>query len=87
VLQAEVVKYKSQAGEKLEREWFVQAVEALANVLVGLVGMFALQGGPSPNIPYLSFAISGTTQVPTQCRRRRPFAALLPAPSATFAAS
>jgi hypothetical protein len=43
VLQAEVVKYKSPTGEKLEREWFVQSMEALANVLVGALGLFLLQ--------------------------------------------
>jgi len=62
-MQAEVVKYVDDSGAKLEREWFVQAMEALANVVVGLVGLVVTQGGPSPGIPYKGFAVSGTTQV------------------------
>ena len=62
-MQTEVVKYQDTSGAKLEREWFVQAVEALANVLVGLVGLVVSQGGPSPDIPYKKFAVSGLTQV------------------------
>ena len=38
-------------------------VEAAVNVFVGLVGLVLTQGGPSPNIPYKAFAVSGTTQV------------------------
>jgi len=63
LLQAEVVKFKSPSGEKLEREWFVQSMEAFCGVIVGGLGLFILQGGPSPYIPYSQFALSGTTQV------------------------
>lgn len=62
-LQAEVVKYKSVNGEKLEREWFLQTLEASANVLLGLFGLYILEGGPSQLIPWKGFAISGSTQV------------------------
>lgn len=72
LLQAEVVKYKDpETGEKLEREWFVQTVEALANVVVGFVGLLVLQGGPSPYIPYTQFALSGTTQVLAKAMTQR----------------
>mmetsp|Transcript_41763 Transcript_41763/g.53840 ORF Transcript_41763/g.53840 Transcript_41763/m.53840 type:complete len:380 (-) Transcript_41763:58-1197(-) len=62
-LQAEVVKFTSSNGEKLEREWFLQSLEAFANVVIGLFGLYALEGGPSKLIPWKGFAISGTTQV------------------------
>jgi UDP-galactose transporter B1 len=62
-LQAEVVKFTSPDGEKLEREWFLQTLEALANVILGAFGLYVLEGGPSKLIPWKGFAISGTTQV------------------------
>lgn len=62
-LQGDIVIYKDKDGNKLEREWFIQVLEAAANVVVGLVGLIFLQGGPSSGIPYQSFAITGTTQV------------------------
>jgi hypothetical protein len=62
-LQAEVVKYKDENGNKLEREWFLQTLEAFANVVVGVFGLYVLEGGPSKMIPWKGFALSGTTQV------------------------
>lgn len=63
LLQESVTKYEAADGSRLERTWFLQTAEALANVVVGLIGMFLVQGGPSPGIPYGSFAATGTTQV------------------------
>jgi UDP-galactose transporter B1 len=62
-LMGDIVKYQSDDGSKLEREWFLQVLEAAANVLVGLAGLILTQGGPSPSIPYKSFLLTGSTQV------------------------
>ena len=62
-LMGDIVKYQAEDGSKLEREWFLQVLEAAANVLVGLAGLILTQGGPSPSIPYKSFLLTGSTQV------------------------
>ena len=62
-LMGDIVKYQADDGSKLEREWFLQVLEAAANVLVGLAGLILTQGGPSPSIPYKSFLLTGSTQV------------------------
>jgi UDP-galactose transporter B1 len=62
-LMGDIVKYQADDGSKLEREWFLQVLEASANVLVGLAGLVLTQGGPSPQIPYKSFLLTGSTQV------------------------
>jgi len=62
-LQGDIVRYKDASGAKLEREWFVQVMEASANVVVGLMGLVFSQGGPSAGIPYGSFAVTGASQV------------------------
>eukprot|EP00616_Rhizochromulina_sp_CCMP1243_P018609 CAMPEP_0118976478 /NCGR_PEP_ID=MMETSP1173-20130426/18951_1 /TAXON_ID=1034831 /ORGANISM="Rhizochromulina marina cf, Strain CCMP1243" /LENGTH=337 /DNA_ID=CAMNT_0006926519 /DNA_START=11 /DNA_END=1024 /DNA_ORIENTATION=+ len=63
LLQENVTKYTAEDGSRLERTWFLQTVEAFMNVVVGLLGMIVLQGGPSKNIPYSGFAITGASQV------------------------
>ena len=62
-LMGDIVKYQAEDGSKLEREWFLQVLDAAANVLVGLAGLILTQGGPSPSIPYKSFLLTGSTQV------------------------
>ena len=62
-LQGDIVRYKDADGAKLEREWFIQVLEASANVAVGLAGLVLSQGGPSPGIPLASFFVTGSTQV------------------------
>jgi len=62
-LQGDIVKFKDASGRSLEREWFVQVLEAGANVAVGLVGVLMNQGGPSKEIPYGAFGATGATQV------------------------
>ena len=53
--------YKSASGEKFTAAWFLQALEALANVLIGGLGLL-LTGG-TKNLPQDMFALSGATQV------------------------
>jgi UDP-galactose transporter B1 len=62
-LQSGMVKYQDADGNKLEREWFVQVLEAGANVAVGSLGLVVTQGGPSPGIPLKAFFFTGATQV------------------------
>lgn len=62
-LQGDIVIYKDKNGNSLERAWFVQVIEAAANVLVGLVCIIVVQGGPSKGIPLKGFIITGSTQV------------------------
>merc|ERR1711865_604276 len=62
-LQGDIVRYRDASGDALEREWFLQVMEAGANVAVGLLGLIVTQGGPSPGIPFKGFAITGATQV------------------------
>jgi len=62
-LMGDIIKFEAADGSKLEREWFLQVLEAAANVVVGLAGLMVAQGGPSPHIPYKSFLLTGSTQV------------------------
>jgi UDP-galactose transporter B1 len=62
-LQGDIVRFADASGAKLEREWFLQVLEAGANVLVGFAGLMVSQGGPSPGIPLGSFFVTGSTQV------------------------
>jgi len=60
-LQEDVFHYKAADGTSFKAAWFLQAVEALANVLFGLVGLLAFGG--AKNLPQDLFALSGATQV------------------------
>lgn len=84
-LQEDVFQYKSADGIKFTQAWFLQAVEALANVLVGVVGM-ALTGKTS-GLPLGLFAISGGTQVAAKACTSLSLAAGLSFPVATLAKS
>lgn len=60
-LQEDVFHYKAANGDKFTQAWFLQALEALANVLIGGIGLL-LTGG-TKNLPLDLFALSGGTQV------------------------
>ena len=62
-LMDDVVKYEDASNNRLGRPWFLSVLEALANVIVGFVGMLLTQGKPSPNIPIRGFLLTGSTQV------------------------
>lgn len=60
-MQEDVFHYKAADGTMFKQAWFLQALEALANVIIGGIGL-ALTG-PTKNLPLNLFALSGATQV------------------------
>jgi UDP-galactose transporter B1 len=60
-LQEDVFHYRASDGGKFTQAWFLQALEAVANVIIGGLGLL-LTGG-TPNLPLNLFALSGGTQV------------------------
>lgn len=60
-LQEDVFHYKAADGSKFKAAWFLQFLEALANVVIGGIGM--VLSGRTKNLPQDMFAISGITQV------------------------
>ena len=60
-LQEDVFHYKAKDGSQFKQAWFLQALEALANVIIGGIGM--LIAGPTKGLPLKQFMLSGTFQV------------------------
>ena len=60
-LQEDVFRYTAVDGTQFKEAWFLQVLEALANVVVGSVGLMV--SGATSGIPKKMFAISGATQV------------------------
>mmetsp|Transcript_28497 Transcript_28497/g.21298 ORF Transcript_28497/g.21298 Transcript_28497/m.21298 type:complete len:327 (-) Transcript_28497:49-1029(-) len=60
-LQEEVFHYKTANGEKFTQAWYLQSLEAIANVIVGGLGL--LVTGRTPNLPLGLFGLSGAIQV------------------------
>jgi UDP-galactose transporter B1 len=63
-LQEDVFRFVAPDGSTFKQAWFLQVLEALANVLIGFVGMQLT--GPTKGIPLRMFAISGAAQVTAQ---------------------
>lgn len=84
-LQEDVFSYQASDGSKFTQAWFLQTVEALANVLVGAAGM-ALTGRTA-GLPLGLFAVSGATQVIAKVCTSMSLAAGLSFPVATLAKS
>lgn len=61
-LQEDVFHYTAADGSKFSQAWFLQALEAVANVIIGGIGL-VLSGGSTKNLPLDLFALSGTSQV------------------------
>ena len=61
LLQEDVFSYAAADGGKFTQAWFLNTFEALANVIVGFVGMMIT--GATPNLPMKDFAMSGAGQV------------------------
>lgn len=60
-LQEAVFQYEAADGTKFKAAWFLQFLEAVANVAIGGLGM--LLTGRTEGLPLDIFALSGTTQV------------------------
>lgn len=84
-LQEDVFRYTSADGVAFTQAWFLQALEALANVVLGFVGM--LITGRTKGIPLRMFGISGATQVSAKAFTSLALANGLSFPVATLAKS
>jgi len=87
-LQEDVFNYEPSGGStdgKFTQVWFLQFLEALANVLFGYVGL-RIAGG-TPGIPKKFFAISGASQVAAKAFTSSALASGLSFPVATLAKS
>ena len=84
-LQEDVFRYKAADGSSFKQAWLLQVLEALANVLVGFIGMHLT--GATPNIPLKMFAISGAAQVTAKACTSLALANGLSFPVATLAKS
>lgn len=84
-LQEDVFRYTSADGTFFKQAWFLQVLEALANVIIGFIGMQL--AGPTRGIPLPMFAISGAAQVSAKACTSLALANGLSFPVATLAKS
>uniref|UniRef100_A0A7S2EHY8 Sugar phosphate transporter domain-containing protein n=1 Tax=Trieres chinensis TaxID=1514140 RepID=A0A7S2EHY8_TRICV len=84
-LQEDVFRYQSADGSSFKQAWFLQVLEALANVVIGFAGMQL--SGPTTGIPMQMFAISGASQVTAKACTSLALANGLSFPVATLAKS
>ena len=84
-LQEDVFLYTAADGSSFKQAWFLQVLEALANVIIGFAGMQLM--GPTKNIPLTMFAISGAAQVSAKACTSLALANGLSFPVATLAKS
>jgi UDP-galactose transporter B1 len=84
-LQEDVFRYVAADGTAFKQAWFLQVLEALANVIVGFAGMILT--GATPGIPLKMFAISGAAQVSAKACTSLALANGLSFPVATLAKS
>lgn len=84
-IQEQIFQYKSATGAKFQYVWFLQCLDALANILVGFVGR-QLQG-PNSGLPLHLFSVSGVSQVCAKYCLSSSLAAGLSFPVATLAKS
>jgi len=85
-LQEDVFRYVSaKDSSKFTQAWFLQVLEAMANVIIGFIGMKL--SGATPNIPKKFFAISGAAQVSAKACTSLALANGLSFPVATLAKS
>jgi UDP-galactose transporter B1 len=84
-LQEDVFRYTAADGSSFKDAWFLQVLEALANVLVGFVGMKLM--GETKGIPLKMFLISGASQVTAKACTSLALANGLSFPVATLAKS
>lgn len=84
-LQEDVFRYTAVDGSKFKEAWFLQVLEALANVIIGFVGMKLM--GQTKGIPLKMFGISGASQVTAKACTSLALANGLSFPVATLAKS
>lgn len=84
-LQEDVFRYTSEDGSSFKEAWLLQVLEALANVVIGFVGMQIT--GPTKGIPLKMFGISGASQVTAKACTSLALANGLSFPVATLAKS
>jgi len=85
-LQEDVFRYVSPAdGSSFKQAWFLQVMEAFANVVIGFLGMQLT--GPTKGIPLRMFGISGAAQVSAKACTSLALANGLSFPVATLAKS
>jgi len=84
-LQEDVFRYAAPDGSQFKQAWFLQVLEALANVIIGFVGM--LITGPTKGLPLRMFAVSGASQVSAKACTSLALANGLSFPVATLAKS
>lgn len=84
-LQEDVFRYRGADGEAFTQAWFLQFLEALANVIVGYIGRIITVG--VPNLPLQPFFFSGATQVSSKAFTSLALANGLSFPVATLAKS
>ena len=84
-LQEDVFRFVSPEGTYFKQAWFLQVLEALANVIIGFAGMQL--SGPTQGIPLRMFGISGAAQVSAKACTSLALANGLSFPVATLAKS
>lgn len=84
-LQEDVFRYVAEDGAAFKQAWFLQVLEALANVVIGFIGMQIT--GPTSGIPLTMFGISGAAQVSAKACTSLALANGLSFPVATLAKS
>lgn len=84
-LQEDVFRYTSAEGVGFKQAWFLQVLEALANVIIGFIGMKLM--GETKGIPLKMFGISGAAQVSAKACTSLALANGLSFPVATLAKS
>lgn len=84
-LQEDVFHFVASDGTSFKQAWFLQVVEAFANVVIGFIGMQL--SGPTKGIPLRMFAISGAAQVTAKACTSLALANGLSFPVATLAKS
>lgn len=85
-LQEDVFRYASPTdGTSFKQAWFLQVLEALANVVIGYIGMMVT--GATKGIPLRMFGISGAAQVSAKACTSLALANGLSFPVATLAKS
>jgi UDP-galactose transporter B1 len=84
-LQEDVFRFTAADGSSFKQAWFLQVLEAFANVVVGIIGMALTEATKGLPMPY--FAISGAAQVSAKACTSLALANGLSFPVATLAKS